>query len=112
LNRLAREAIRGFASALIAVAVAAPTTAQGDWMLWVESPEGSDLWTRVRIGPPTFAAEEECHRRARELNVLEAAFAKSQDAQAHDVFACLPDSVDPRPEGALLHDRRPKESSK
>jgi len=35
-----------------------------------------------------------------------------ESSEAHDLFSCLPDTVDPRPERALLHDtvdpREPK----
>ena len=89
--------------ALLATALMCPAV-EAAWMLWVESPEGSDLWTKVTIGSPAFESAEECARRAQELNALEAAFAKMQAAQAHDLFTCLPDTVDPRPEGALLFD--------
>jgi hypothetical protein len=78
------------------------TPAECAWVLWTESPEGSDLWTTLRIPQPRFDSAEECHRRAQALNDLEVAFAKMQDAHAHDVFVCFPDTVDPRPEGALL----------
>ena len=75
---------------------------EGAWLLWTETPAGSDLWSVVRIAQPTFDSAEECHRRAQELNDLEVAFARMQRAGAHALFACLPDTVDPRPEGALL----------
>ena len=90
-------------AAMVATALATPSL-EAAWMLWVESPEGSDLWTKVTMGLPQFESAEECARRAQELNALEAAFAKMQGARIHDLFTCLPDTVDPRPEGALLLD--------
>lgn len=76
-------------------------SAECAWLLWVETPAGSDLWTNVRMVQPRFESAEECHRRAQELNDFEVAFARMQRAEAYDLFACLPDTVDPRPEGAL-----------
>lgn len=96
--------------ALVTAAVIAGSVVAGlahagaTWVIWSESPEGSDLWSAVRTAPPAFESAEQCRRRAQEFNDLEVAFAKMQGAQAHDVFVCLPDTVDPRPEGALLLD--------
>jgi hypothetical protein len=88
---------------LLAIA-ASGAAAEADYLLWVESPGGSDLWSRVRIRRDSYESAEECRRRAQELNDLEATFAKMQEAQAHDIFTCLPDTVDPRPEGALVNE--------
>ena len=39
------------------------TSAQAErvWMLWVESPAGSDQWSLVPIAKPGFKTEEDCH---------------------------------------------------
>jgi ABC-type glycerol-3-phosphate transport system substrate-binding protein len=84
-------------------AVGTSASAEGSWVLWVETPVGSDSWAVAQIPEPRFKAKEDCERRAQELNTVELAIAKAEGAsgQAHDLFICLPDTVDPRPEGAL-----------
>ena len=73
------------------------------WVLWVETPVGSDQWNIASVAPSRFNAKDECERRARHLNDSERAIAKMERAtgEAGDLFSCLPDTVDPRPEGAL-----------
>ena len=73
------------------------------WVLWVEAPAGSDQWSIASIPPSRFDARDECERRARHLNESERAIARMERAtgESGDVFSCLPDTVDPRPEGAL-----------
>jgi hypothetical protein len=56
------------------------------WVLWVEAPVGSDQWSIAGLREARFKAKEECER---------------MTGDARDVFTCLPDTVDPRPEGAL-----------
>ncbi len=38
------------------------------WVLWVEAPAGSDQWSLASIAEPRFKAEEDCQRRAQDLN--------------------------------------------
>ena len=77
--------------------------ARAEWVLWVEAPAGSDQWSIAGMSPSKFAAENECKRRALALNEFEVTMAKAErmTGDSRDVFSCLPDSVDPRPEGAL-----------
>jgi hypothetical protein len=73
------------------------------WVLWVEAPIGSDQWGIVTISPSRFRAMEECERQAQTLNEFEKTIAKMErmTGDSRDLFTCLPDSVDPRPESAL-----------
>jgi hypothetical protein len=73
------------------------------WVLWVEAPVGSDQWSIASVREARFKAKEECERSAQNLNGFEATMAKAErmTGDARDVFTCLPDTVDPRPEGAL-----------
>ena len=75
-------------------------------MLWVEAPQGSDQWAVASAPQSRFSAKEECRRRADDLNSFELTVAKMQrmSGEANDVYSCFPCSVDPRPEGALLHE--------
>ncbi len=81
------------------------TSAQAErvWMLWVESPAGSDQWSLAPIAEPGFKTEEDCQRRAQDLNDFELTMAKGErwSGEAREIFSCLPDTVDPRPEAAL-----------
>ena len=85
-----------------------PASAFADcaWVLWVEAPEGSDQWSVARIPQSRFGVRDECQRNADALNALELTMAKGEFAAGatHDVFTCFPCTVDPRPEGALLHE--------
>jgi hypothetical protein len=67
----------------------------------VETPVGSDSWTVAHIPQPRFKTKEDCQRRPQELNTLEVAIAKAEgpSGQAHDLFICLHDDVDPRTGG-------------
>ena len=93
---------------LLFVALSSPALVCADcpWTLWVESPMGSDQWSVVRIPYSQFGAREECQRQADDLNALELTMIKGEFATGatHDVFTCFPCTVDPRPEGALLHE--------
>jgi hypothetical protein len=85
------------------LAVATSVFAENAWMLWAEVPAGSDHWTVAPLPQSKFKAKEDCQRQAQELNEQELAIAKMERASeaAHDLFVYLPDTVDPRPEGAL-----------
>jgi hypothetical protein len=73
------------------------------WVLWVETPIGSDQRNIVSISKSRFTAMHECERQAQKLNEFEIAMAKMERiaGDSRDLFTCLPDAVDPRPEGAL-----------
>ena len=79
------------------------SAAESVWVLWVETPMGSDQWRVAATGEPKFRTKDECERRARQLSDTEQAIAQIEGMQgdARDTFSCLPDTVDPRPEGAL-----------
>src|SRR5262245_10479890 len=86
------------------LAAAMWASVEGAWILWVEEPAGSDQWSLAHIPEPRFKVKEDCERSAQAFNDLERTFAKMERAEAHDVFSCLPDSVDPRPEAVVILD--------
>jgi hypothetical protein len=88
---------------VIVLTLAAPMQAWAEWVLWVEAPAGSDQWSIAGMSPSKFAAEHECKQHALALNEFEVTMAKAErmTGDSRDVFSCLPDTVDPRPEGAL-----------
>jgi hypothetical protein len=90
-------------SIVVLVVTLAPTTAWAEWVLWVEAPVGSDHWSVPGIAASRFIAKDECERQALKLNEFEATIAKMErmTGDSRDVFTCLPDTIDPRPEGAL-----------
>jgi hypothetical protein len=73
------------------------------WVLWVEAPANSDQWSVAAIPQPRFETRDECDRRARNFNETVELVGRMEGTtgDARDVFSCLPDTVDPRPEGAL-----------
>jgi hypothetical protein len=89
--------------ALILTLSPIPARAAQAWVLWVEAPVGSDEWSIAPIPEPRFTAKEDCEQRAERLNDSEREIAKMQrmNGDSRDLFSCLPDTVDPRPEGAL-----------
>ena len=76
------------------------------WLLWVETTMASDQWSVASVPEPRFVRREDCQRQADGLNSFELTVAKMQGAtgNARDAFSCLPCTVDPRPEGALVPD--------
>jgi hypothetical protein len=80
--------------------------AECEWVLWVEAPVGSDQWSVPSVPQSRFTARENCQRFADDLNTLELNMHKMQgmSGAARDEFSCFPCTVDPRPEGALLHE--------
>jgi hypothetical protein len=91
---------------LAVLAVLTLTTTAGAepaWVLWVEAPASSDQWSIAAIPQSRFKTKEECERRAHDLNESEQLVARMErmTGDSRDVFSCLPDTVDPRPEGAL-----------
>ena len=96
---LARSAVVFAVLGLLSV----PAWAGQTWLLWVEAPVGSDQWSVASIPQPRFNAKDDCEKRARQFNETEQLLAKMERriGEAQDQFTCLPDTVDPRPEGAL-----------
>ena len=86
----------------------APATAFAEcgWVLWVEAPVGSDQWSIASVPQTRFTASKDCQRFADDLNVFERTMGQMHGTggDARDEFSCLPCTVDPRPEGALLHE--------
>ena len=79
---------------------------EGAWVLWVEAPVGSDQWSIASVPQTRFTASKDCQRFADELNAFDLTMHKMQGAsgEARSEFSCLPSTVDPRPDGALLHE--------
>ena len=97
------------------VASASPPAPECAWVLWVETPTGSDQWNVASVPQSRFAAKGDCQRRADDLNAFELTMHRMQGSrgEAHDAYSCQPCTVDPRPEGAILYEgvgpRSPKE---
>jgi hypothetical protein len=85
--------------------VAGPATTC-PWVLWVEAPMGSDQWSVASAPRTRFTARDDCQRLADDLNVFEGTMHLAEGASgvAHDAYSCQPCTVDPRPEGALVHE--------
>ena len=91
-------------SVVLIILMLAPMQAWAQlWVLWVETPVGSDQWSIVSTSKSKFAARNECEGQAQTLNEFERTIAKMErmTGDSRDLFTCLPDSVDPRPEGAM-----------
>jgi hypothetical protein len=76
------------------------------WVLWVETPTGSDQWGIASVPQSRFTSKGDCQRRADDLNAFELTMHRMQGTggEAHDAYSCQPCTVDPRPEGALLYE--------
>lgn len=83
----------------VLLAIAASAHAHCEWVLWVESPVGSDQWSVARATQSAFEAKGDGDRRAEALNDLERTVAEIERStgEARDLFTCLPRTVDPRP---------------
>ncbi len=88
------------------LAFASSPAAECAWVLWVETPTGSDHWNIANVPQSRFTAKVDCQRRADDLNAFELTMHRMQGTggEAHDAYSCQPCTVDPRPEGALLYE--------
>jgi hypothetical protein len=95
-----------FLSLLCFLTFSTPAAGECPWLLWVEAPTGSDQWSVASVPQSRFTAKEECQRSADDLNAFELTMHRMQGTrgEAHDAYSCQPCTVDPRPEGALLHE--------
>lgn len=88
------------------LSLAASVRADCPWVLWVEAPAGSDQWSIAHVPEARFGLKPDCERQAERLNAFEALLASGErpSGALRDQFSCLPCTVDPRPESALLHE--------
>jgi len=88
------------------LAVASSPAAHCHWVLWVETPTGSDQWNIASAPQSRFATKGDCQPRADDLNAFELTMHRMQGTggEAHDAYSCQPCTVDPRPDGALLYE--------
>lgn len=98
MGRLSRLSV-----VVIVLTLAPMHVAWAAWVLWVEAPVGSDQWSIAGTPESRFKAKNECDGHAQKLNEFELTIAKAErmTGDSRDLFTCLPDTVDPRPEGAL-----------
>lgn len=61
-GRLAREVplLRVLLALVCLLSLATSAQAERVWMLWVESPAGSDQWSLAPIAEPGFKTEKDC----------------------------------------------------
>ena len=88
------------------LALATSAYAECAWVLWVETPTGSDQWSVASVPQSRFTARADCQRHADDLNAFEETMHRMHGAggDARDAYRCQPCSVDPRPEGALRYE--------
>jgi hypothetical protein len=88
------------------LAFATPGSAECPWVLWVETPLGSDQWSVPDTPETRFSEKATCQHRADDLNAFVATMDRGHrvGGGAHDAFTCVPCTVDPRSEAALLYE--------
>jgi len=88
------------------VALASSPATECAWVLWAETPTGSDQWATATVPQSHFPAKEDCQRRADDLSAFESTLHRMHGTggEAHDAYSGQPCTVDPRPEGALLYE--------
>jgi hypothetical protein len=91
-------------SVVVIVLTLAPMHAGADsaWVLWTAAPVASDQWSIASVPKSRFTAKDECDQHADRL-ILRRPWRKMEriTGDSRDLFTCLLDDVDSRPEGVL-----------